>query len=405
MKKKTDTKTLILLITFGVILFVALWNIRSIFGLAGKVVSAALPILVGLAMAFILNVPMSFLENKVFGFMGKSRFKFIQKLRRPLCLILTVVLALLLIAVVIAILIPNLIKAIGEILENLDAYSKRLPTWLTKLFTDLGISNETASKYYFSRESIIETIISYVTEQSSMLLSRTASITLSVFSTLFNLFISLIVCIYMLACKERVYRMLQRIMLSFTGLKFRIFVNKVGNVAYNSFRGFIVGQFTDSLILGVLCYIGMVIFGFPYAGVVSIVVGVFQLVPIIGGMISITIGTLLMLTRSPLMAITFILYLIIVQQIEGNLIYPRIVGNKVGLPGLLVVSGVIFCGNLFGIVGILLGVPTLSTLYALLKIALNEREEKKAAEAATDAPVQTPSETHEESKTTEDTES
>lgn len=375
---KDETKRLLLVITFGMVLFVIALNIHSVFGMIGRVLSAAFPVILGLALSFMLNVPMRFFEEKVFAFMGKSKSKIVRSARRPLCVVLTVLLFLLLIALIFAVMIPNLVSAVGDIVANLSNYARRFPMWLTKLVTKLDIPEEIVSKYYFSREMLIDNVVEFFNTQSSQLISKTASITFSVASTVFSIFIALIVAIYMLACKERVYRFAQRLLKNFTSEKMMKNINRVGHVAYNSFYGFIVGQFSDSCVLGILCYIGMVIFGFPYAGVVAMIVGIAQMVPIIGGIISAVIGTLLMLTRSPLTALTFFVYLQVIQQIEGNLIYPRIVGDKVGLPGLLVVSGVIFLSNLFGIPGVLLGVPALSTAYALVKIIMDEKEKRKA---------------------------
>ena len=375
---KDETKRLLLVITFGMVLFVIALNIHSVFGMIGRVLSAAFPVILGLALSFMLNVPMRFFEEKVFAFMGKSKSKIVRSARRPLCVVLTVLLFLLLIALIFAVMIPNLVSAVGDIVANLSNYARRFPMWLTKLVTKLDIPEEIVSKYYFSREMLIDNVVEFFNTQSSQLISKTASITFSVASTVFSIFIALIVAIYMLACKERVYRFAQRLLKNFTSEKMMKTINRVGHVAYNSFYGFIVGQFSDSCVLGILCYIGMVIFGFPYAGVVAMIVGIAQMIPIIGGIISAVIGTLLMLTRSPLTALTFFVYLQVIQQIEGNLIYPRIVGDKVGLPGLLVVSGVIFLSNLFGIPGVLLGVPALSTAYALVRIIMDEKEKRKA---------------------------
>ena len=378
-----ETGRILLIITFGMVLFVLALNFGSAMGFAGRLISASTPVLAGLALAFVLNIPMRFFEEKVFAPMGRSKKKLARGAVRPISLILTLILFLLLLALIFAVLIPNLIKAVGDIINNLNTYARRLPTWLTKLVTDFNIPEETVSKYYFSRESIIDAIVGYVNTQSAALLSKTASITISVASTVFDVFIAVIVAIYMLACKERVQKFVRRLLKNFTAPRLSERIEKVAHVAYNSFYGFIVGQFTDSLVLGMLCYVGMIIFGFPYAGVVAIVVAAAQMIPIIGGIISASVGTLLMLTQSPWTALTFFIYLIIIQQIEGNLIYPRIVGDKVGLPGILVVSSVIFLGNMFGILGVLIGIPAVSTLYAIVKIIMDGRE-KRTAEGSAD---------------------
>lgn len=379
--KKMDEKTKrnMWLIVFAMFLLLIVLNVQSVLGIAGFILKAASPVIVGLAMAFILNVPMTLFESKVFAFMDKSKKKFVRALKKPICLISALLVVALILTLVIALILPAIIDAIKELIKIISENASSLPGWLSKTVTKLHLPEDIINRYTLDREQFIDTMVEYIREKASSVVSTTATFTVSVISTVANLGLSFVVAIYMLTCKERVKSFLNRMLNSFTSENFADTTRKVFHVAYKSFSGFIEGQFTDSVILGMLCYIGMTVFGFEYAAVISAVVGVAQLIPVIGGIVSAIIGALFMLTVSPLKSLMFLIFLIAIQQLEGNIIYPRIVGKQVGMPGILVISAVIIGANTFGIVGVLVGIPLVSTIYALIKTAMDEREEKAEA--------------------------
>ena len=369
------------LITFAATLLVIALNFGKAMNILGWLLSAALPILVGLAIAFILNVPLSFFEDKVFAFMDKSKFKFVRKAKMPICLILIIVLVVLLLVLVVFVIVPTFFEAVKDIVEIVAGYAADLPDWVSAAAKKLNIPERIIKDFAFDSASVMDSVVTYIKNKASTLLSKTASFTISVASGVFDLFLSFIVALYVLCCKKRMLRFSDRMLTNFTEESFADGVRTVCKLAYNSFSKFIAGQFLDSVILGLLCYIGMTVFGFPHAGVVSVLVGIAQLIPIVGGVISAASGSLLMLTESPMTAVTFLVFVIVIQQLEGNLIYPRIVGQQVGIPGILVISTVILGGNTFGIPGILIGIPLVSTLFAIIKLLMRKKEDEKKKQA------------------------
>ena len=377
-KMSKETKRAMWLIVFSMALFILSLNFEKALGIIKLVLSAAAPVIAGLALAFILNIPMSFFEHKLFAFMDKSKHKFVRSLKKVICLAVTLILVLGLIAVILTVILPTFTDAANSMIKTVANYVSDLPAKIDKLTKSLGLSQSTINKYLGGSDELLKNAVDYAKSEASNWVSKAMDITMSVVSGLSTTFFALVVSIYALLCKDRLAAFFKRMLDNFTTPAFTKKICEVADVAYKSFSGFIAGQFTDSILLGILCYIGMVLFGFPYAVVVSVVVALAQLVPIVGGIASAALGSLLMLTESPLKAVMFLIFIIVVQQLEGNFIYPRIVSNRIGVPGIIVISTVIIGGNLFGILGILVGIPLMSTLYALVKIEMSEREQKKA---------------------------
>ena len=385
LKRGGNMKKAIYLIVIAMVLLAAALNIKEVFSILGWILSACVPVLAGLSIAFVLNVPLSFFEHKVFAFMDKSDKKFMPVLKKSICVILTILLVLAIIVLIGVVIIPALIDAIKNIIASAGEYAKVIPDWIEGLLKKLKVPEEIISEYSVDREVFIDNIVNFIRNKASNLISKTALFTVTLASKTFSILLSFVVAIYALACKERVKRFSNRLLDCFVKEKAAETIRTVASVAFKSFSGFISGQFLENLLLGVLCFIGMSIFNFPYAGAVSVLVAVAQLVPVVGGIVSAIASSLLMLTDSPLTALFFLIFIIIVQQIEGNLIYPKVVGDKVGLPGIAVISAVIIGGNLFGILGVLIGIPLVSTVYALLKMLMDDIEKKRKGDAHEDA--------------------
>ena len=198
-----------------------------------------------------------------------------------------------------------------------------------------------------------------------------------------NSFVSLIFAIYFLACKEWLGRQFNRLLdtyIQMPVIKKRFFY--VMDTLNNSFHRFIVGQCTEAVILGTLCIIGMMIFRFPYAVMIGVLIGATALIPIFGAYIGGAVGFIMIVTVSPIKALFFVLFLVVLQQLEGQLIYPRVVGSSIGLPGILVFSAVTVGASLFGIAGVLLGIPLMAAAYQILKDDLRAREKPVKKEEA-----------------------
>lgn len=367
-----------MLIFIAAVFFSLALNTSKVLAILGTVISAMMPVLAGLAVAFILNVPMSFLERKVFAFMDKSKFRAVRVAKKPICIALALIFVLLIIGLVLLIVLPELIEAIKSITSNFSSYAKTVPDWVVKTFKEFGLSEKTIEELQIDIATLFERMATYLKDTVLVLLSKTVSITTSIVSGVFSGALSLVVAIYALACKKRMLNFANRLLDNFASDTFAKRVRLTLSIANNSFSKFIAGQALENVLLGVMCYIGMTLFRFPYAAAVSVLVGVAQTIPIVGSIVSATVGTLLMLTDSPLTALFFLVFVVVIQQIEGNVIYPKVVGKKVGLPGIGVIFAVIVGGNLFGILGVLIGIPLTSTVYAIIKVLMDEAEKKRA---------------------------
>jgi predicted PurR-regulated permease PerM len=217
----------------------------------------------------------------------------------------------------------------------------------------------------------------FTIESTSDILNTTMGVTSSLISGVSNLVLGLIIAIYILAEKDSIGKFTSRFFSAALPEKVYSKAKEICSVASNSFASFITGQFTDALLLGTMCFIGMLILGFPNAAVVSIIIGITALVPIIGPIVGEVIGCLIIFMESPIKALFFIIFVLILQMIDNNLIYPRIMGKSVGLPGVLVFIAVVIGGNIGGILGVLLGVPTASAIYALIINWLKNKKQRE----------------------------
>lgn len=345
----------------------------------------ATPIIIALCIAFVLNVFLTGFETKIFGFMKKSKHKIINKLQRPLCLILTYALAIGLLSLIVLVIILDISDTIAYIIDKLPAFIVESREWLIKTLTDFNIPTDDIPEIDIN--SFMETVKNIFSQYSTSIVDDAISITGSVVGVVSDILFGIIVSAYILAQKEKIGAFMKRVINSFLPEKAAGLVHHVSQQTYFSFTRFIGGQLTESIILGVLCYIGMLIFGFPNALIISIIICITALVPIVGALAGAVVGAFLILITDPIKAVLFVVFLVILQQLEGNLIYPKVVGKAVGLPGVIVISAVLIGGNIGGVMGALIGVPLAAVVYALLKEAMdtiqaNKQKEKEAADAA-----------------------
>ncbi len=387
--RKGNLKNSFILISFTVLLLCAALNIRYIWELLGKVVSLVSPVLTGLAIAYVLNILMRVFEEKVFFFMKRAKRKFVHKLIRPVALILTIAVFLGLITILIVVVSPDLEETITTLASKLPAYFNDLKAWGIETLTSFHVDTGWLEEFTVDWKTISNTILAmFDTDSTSSIIGGAASFAGSLTGGVMNLIFSFVIAVYFLAQKERVC--------SFSSRMFRVFLPTkvcdrffhVTDICNSVFSNFIRGQCTEAVIFGVLCYIGMLIFRFPYAGIISIVVGCTALVPIIGALVGEIFGAVLILTVNPWQALLFLIFVLILQQLEGSLIYPKVVGTSVGLPGILVFSAVIIGGNIGGILYSLLSVPICAVLYTLLR----EKIEARTAQKDEEKPVTSPAE-------------
>ncbi len=380
---KKNVKIILGIITFGILLFSATQHLSAVLAFLGGILKIVAPLIVGFCLAFILNIIMTLLEDKVWGFMGKSKKAFARKMKRPVSLVSTIILMLGFVVLLLFIIIPALKDSIDLMVAKVPGYYDSVVVWIDSIVKDFGldVSTEALHNPKFTINDIVAMIEKVFTfEATGDILNTTVGVTSSVISGVANFALGFIIAIYMLAEKEKIGKFTRRILEAVLPDKVTEKVYNVSNVAASSFSSFITGQFTDALLLGVMCFIGSSILRIPNAAVVSVIIGISAIIPVIGPIVGEAISVLILLMESPLKALIFLIFILILQVIDNNFIYPKIVGKSVGLPGILVFIAVVLGGNLGGIMGVLLGVPTAAALYALCVEWLKSKSEKKRLE-------------------------
>ena len=328
------------------------------------------PLVLGFMIAYVVNILMRFLERHYFP---KAEQSWIHKTKRPVCLLLSYVLILLILVAVITLVLPKVVDTIRALSAVLPEYWEQIRRWFGDHQEQWSFVNEWLSGDSFSWDSIADRIQSSAPQSISGILASSFNLLSGFTSGLLNLIVGLAFSAYLLASKERLLAQIKRLQKAFMRPETAKRLNTVLSVANESFSSFITGQCTEAVILGALCILGMLIFGFPYATSVGIFIGVTSLIPILGAYLGAAVGVLLIFQVDPTKALLFIVFIIVLQQLEGNLIYPRVMGTSIGLPGIWVFAAVMIGGGLGGIVGMLFGVPVAATLYKLVQKAANDR--------------------------------
>ena len=358
---------------------IAVWWLVNHFDLLLRILNAILsilsPILIGLILAFILNLllnPLERLWNRLF--LKESGKPIVKKLRRPICLLLSFLIVLGVIFAVCFVVIPRLGSTVVDMVNTISDYVKTLDV----RYDDLRVSLEqyaiTLPEIDLGKNDLLTKLTDLLAKGGSALLNTTISVTTSVLSAVVNLLMGVVFSVYILAQKETLARQLKKLLyLTFPEQKVTPLLAFLGRVS-RTFSQFITGQTIEAVILGTLVLLGMLILRLPYAPVIAVLVGVTALIPILGSWIGAIVGALLILPVSFMKAIWFVVFLIVLQQIEGNLIYPHVVGKSVGLPGIWVFFAVIVGSGLGGVAGMLLGVPVCAVIYDEVRRAMRKKE-------------------------------
>lgn len=381
---KKDIKTILLIILYTIVLFTIFENIDGFLGIFTTIFHLVFPIILGLCIAFVLNIFMSFIEKNIFGFMEKSKFKRVRKMRRGLSVLLTFILCIGVIAIVLCVVIPSFVETITSFANNLPEYIENAYDWGLQMLKKMNISQDKVTNMEVDWNNFLDKAMSMLSDGSKNVVDFATNISSSFFSALFDLILGVIIAIYVLLKKERIQSLTIKTMKAFMPEKVYTPILRIASLSKEAFSNFITGQLIEACILGILCFIGMLIFKFPCAAVVSVFIAATALIPMFGAWLGGGVGAFLILFISPIKAVLFIVYIIVLQQIETNMIYPKVVGKSVGLPGLVVLVAVIIGTNLFGVVGILFSVPICSILYGLWLDALDRREIDPKEESTTE---------------------
>ena len=375
---KANIKKIILILIVAITFCIGLINLSSVWAFVVKSFAILTPIVIGLCIAFILNSLTSIIETRLLGFLAKRFPKKGKTAARGLSIVMAIIIVAGVLALVILLLVPAINDAFSQIFSDLP---KQITTLVEKI-NDLLLRFKIDFQIPLGKASdwmeLIDQAKTYV--QSALengMLSDIANTTMTVVSGFANFILGLILSIYLLMQKEKISNFVSRFIRAYSKEKTAKGIFKVAHLTNVSFRNFVTGQLTEAVIIGMLCFFGMLIFRFPYPAATSAVVGVMALVPVFGSWIGAILGALLCLSRSFPTALLFVLFFVILQQLEGNLIYPRVVGKSVGLPGILVFISVTLGASVGGIIGIILSVPICSILFVLIKEAVDKRLKKK----------------------------
>lgn len=370
---KETRKRLMQIIAFGILLYCGVEHFDVVIGAVDFVLGIVMPFLVGGAIAFVINVPMKSIERHLFVKNGK-----LAKWRRPIAYLLTLAIVIGIITLALVVVIPELGNTISMIVQQVPVAVKAAQKWLTDLPDRYPALAPAVSELNIDWSSLADSIVTFVQNFAAGIVSSGVGIFSGIVSGVVTFVIAFTFSIYVLFQKERLARQAKQILYAVFSERTTEKILSVTALSNQVFSSFLSGQCVEAVILGTLFVITMSILGMPYAMLTGIVIAITALIPIFGAFIGCVIGMLLIVMVDPVQAVWFLVLFLVLQQIEGNLIYPHVVGSSVGLPSIWVLVAVTVGGNMFGILGILVFIPLCSVLYALfamfVKKRLRERE-------------------------------
>lgn len=375
---KENIKKIIGIISFSIILYFVLQNIGAIRNIVANILGILSPFLIGAGIAFVLNIPMKFFEEKLLKPKKMKNGKMKQsKLKRPISILFSFILIILLISFVIKLVIPQLISVIIMFISEVPDFLYDVKDWaieMTKQYPDISSQIQ---RIEINWQQLTNDVISLVSNLASGLVTSSIGFMVGLIGGIFNAIISIIFAMYILISKEKLAEQFKKIVRAYWPEEKAKYLLEISVLSQNTFYNFITGQCTEAVVIGILCFLGMVLLKLPFAATISVLVGVTALIPIVGAFIGVIVGAILILSIAPIKSIIFIVFLIILQQIETNVIYPKVVGDSVGLPGMWVLVAVVVGGSLGGMLGLLLGLPTISVLYTIFRNDVHKRLQKK----------------------------
>lgn len=365
-----NMKKLMVLIAFGIGLFWVLSNFSIILGFISHILHLLLPFILGTVIAFILNIPMTKIETFLKSKIKKKKSKFPV---RTISITLSLVIFVGIILLISFLLIPELIENIELLIKNIPSFISDIQTWVLDLvdnYPEIQMKVEEVFKDTTNVNNIMVTVLNYVVNSSLSFITN-------LISSIFTLFTAVVFAIYMLSQKEYLERGIKKLMYAYMKKEHTDKIMEIASLSNNTFSKFISGQCVEAIILGIIFFAVLTILRFPYALIISVLTTITALIPMFGAMIAMLVGALLIAVTSPLQALLFIVVFQIIQQIENNFIYPKVVGKSVGLASMWTLMAVILGGSLMGIAGMIIGLPLASILYAILRNETNEQLRNK----------------------------
>lgn len=375
---KKNIKAVRGLILFTAVVLLGVINIKEVILWIFFLIGIVKPFLVGGAMAFVVNIPMKAIEKHLFK---KSKSSAAEKLKRPVSLVLALLSILLVIIFVVVTVVPQLTRTVMELGNQIPIFINDLFIKVEELFAtnpEMLRQIEQLQEMQIDWNSIVGNIGVFLKNGVGNMVSSTFNVASSIVSGVVNVLIAFIFSLYILTQKEKLGDQSRRILSAYLPKAKKDWILKVMDLLHRNFSNFITGQCLEAVILGLMFFLTMSLLRFPYALLVGVLIAFTALIPIVGAFVGCFVGAFLIMIENPLMAVWFIVLFLILQQIEGNLIYPYVVGSSVGLPSIWVLAAVSVGGSLMGVVGMLVFIPLVSTAYALIKENVNERNKKRA---------------------------
>ncbi|MEO1816703.1 MAG: AI-2E family transporter [Acetobacterium sp.] len=380
-KEMTDKtfRNYFFLITFGICLLVGLLNINYLVGYLGLFMNIITPVLIGLGIAFILNIPMTFIETHFLGFINRFKNKKNRDLnqgKRMIAIALTFLFVIGILAGLITFVIPQVSESADTLMVKLPGYVDSFNNLVDQTLAFFNLPATLWSDITIEWDTLMEQFGGLLLSSVPEIFSFTKNITVG----FFNVIMGIVISIYLLADKENLLALKDKLIYAYVRKDRADFIQDVSITANQVFHGFIAGQITEAFILGTLCTVGLAILQIPYALLIGVLVGMTSVIPVFGAFLGAVPSGFILLVVNPIYCLIFIIYIIALQQVESNVIYPRVVGGSIGLSGLWVLVGMIIGGSLFGFLGIILGIPSFAVFYAVFRKITNERIERMKAE-------------------------
>ena len=364
--KRDIKKNIILIITYIALIIFVLVNFEKILSILGYIINIFSPFIFGAIVAFVLNVLVNFIERKLFGKVKKKTW---LKIKRPLSIAISVVLVIFIIVFIMNLLIPQLKNSVSLFTDSLPTYKEDIINIMNKF----NLEETTIKKVSDYLDNFGKVITDYIKGNTKDVITVTTEVATSLIAIISKAVIAIVFAIYIIAQKETLKRQFNKLMSAYLKPRTVNRINKYASMANTTFSNFVTGQCLEALIFGSLCFLGMLILRLPYATTIAVLLGFTALIPVFGAFIGTFLGAFLILMISPIKAIIFVVFILVLQQIEGNLIYPKVVGKSVGLPGIWVLLSVTIGASVGGILGMLIATPLCSLLYILLRQAVNDR--------------------------------
>lgn len=396
-----NMKKIMAIVAFGIILYIALQNFGMILIGFQSFMKVLSPFVLGACIAFVVNIPMKFFENKVLKKKKERKKKYnlekkgnnivknistvenagnFNKMKRFIAIFISLFFIIFVLVLLMVLVIPELGNVIGNFIQYLSGLPAKFKPVIDEIAGNYPELGNELSELQIDFSNILNTVIEFLKNAGSGIVEFLGAAVSSTVSSITNLVIGIIFTFYLLMSKEKIGKSFKRMTLAFLPDKYAAKVLEFASLSKESFTNFITGQLKEAIILGALCYIGMLLLQLPYSLTISLLTTVTALVPIFGAFIGAAVGVILLLAVSPIKAVTFLVFIIVLQQIETNLIYPKVVGDSVGLPGIIVLVAITIGGNFGGVLGMIVALPIVSVIYTLIRASVAKRLKEKRIE-------------------------